>query len=50
MPCHTRFASGPVADESRAASSANPVGRILRDIEPLKTISDGTTVVVEADP
>ena len=39
-----------VADESRAASPANPVGRILGDIEPLKTIHGGTTVVVEEDP
>ena len=34
-------------DEPRAASPVNPVGRILDDVEPLKAVPDGATVLIE---
>ncbi len=34
-------------DQPRAASPVNPVGQIVDDVEPLKTVPDGTTVLIE---
>ena len=34
-------------DQPCAASPVNPIGRIVDDVEPLKGVADGTTVLVE---
>jgi hypothetical protein len=34
-------------DQPRAASPVNPVGRVIGDVEPLKGVRDGATVIIE---
>jgi hypothetical protein len=34
-------------DKPRAASPVNPIGRVLDDVEPLKTVPDGAPVRIE---
>ena len=34
-------------DQPRAASPVNPIGRVVDDVEPLKTVPDGATVLIE---
>lgn len=46
------FGRTPVSidDRPRAANPANPVGRILGDVNPLHDLADGTTFRIEAVP
>lgn len=43
------FGPTPMSEgnEPRAASPVNPIGRIVDDVEPLKSIPDGATVTIE---
>ena len=34
-------------DQPRAASPVNPIGRVVEDVEPLKDVPDGATVIIE---
>jgi hypothetical protein len=34
-------------DQPRAASAVNPIGRVLDDVEALKSVPDGATVLIE---